>query len=87
MYFPYVIVIGLYALWGISVAGGVDLKAVASHVFLYKMFDSELDISICYPFWFISTIMDGADCLFAGVLCDGIYVSEMQGICRHLAAI
>lgn len=55
VYFPYVIVIALYALWGVAVAGGVNWEVVASHVFLYKMFDSELDISLCYPFWFIST--------------------------------
>ena len=46
VYFPYVIVIALYALWGITVVGGVNWNAVASHVFLYKMFDSELDICL-----------------------------------------
>lgn len=57
VYFPYVIVIGLYAIWGLMSSGIVNWEAVASHVFLYKMFDNELDVSICYPFWFISTII------------------------------
>ena len=57
VYFPYVIVIGLYAIWGLITSGIVNWEAVASHVFLYKMFDSELDVSLCYPFWFISTII------------------------------
>lgn len=33
------------------------MKEVASHLLLYKMFDAELDVSLCYPFWFISTII------------------------------
>ena len=57
VYFPYIIVVAFYALWGIAVAGCVNWKAVASHVFLYKMFDNVLDVSLCYPFWFISTII------------------------------
>lgn len=57
VYVPYIIVIALFAIWEFYKFGVVDWKAVASHVLLYKMFDSELDISICYPFWFISTII------------------------------
>ena len=57
VYFPYIIVIGLYAVWGLISSGAANWEAVASHVFLYKMFDNELDISLCYPFWFISTII------------------------------
>lgn len=57
VYFPYIIVIGLFAVWGFYKSGAVDWKAVASHVLLYKMVDNELDVSICYPFWFISTII------------------------------
>lgn len=57
VYFPYIIVIGFYAVWGLISSGSVNWEAVASHVFLYKMFDNELDISLCYPFWFISTII------------------------------
>lgn len=57
VYMPYVVVIGLFALWGGVSSGIVDWKAAASHVFLYKMFDNELDVSICYPFWFLSTII------------------------------
>ena len=57
VYYPYIIVIGLYVIWGLISSGSVNWEAVASHVFLYKMFDNELDISLCYPFWFISTII------------------------------
>ena len=57
VYFPYIIVIGLYAVWGLISSGAVKWDAIASHVFLYKMFDNELDVSLCYPFWFISTII------------------------------
>lgn len=57
VYLPYVIVIALYAIWGLAVSGNVNEEALASHVLLYKMFDNELDVSICYPFWFISTII------------------------------
>ena len=57
VYFPYIIVIVLYAVWGLISSGAVKWDAVASHVFLYKMFDNELDVSLCYPFWFISTII------------------------------
>ena len=57
VYFPYVIVIGFYAIWGLISSGTARWEAVASHVFLYKMFDNELDVSLCYPFWFISTII------------------------------
>ena len=57
VYFPYIIVIGLYAVWGLISSGTANWEAVASHVFLYKMFDNELDIILCYPFWFISAII------------------------------
>lgn len=57
VYYPYIIVIGLYVIWGLISSVAVKWDAVASHVFLYKMFDNELDISLCYPFWFISTII------------------------------
>lgn len=57
VYVPYIIAIGLFVIWGFCRSGAVDWEAVASHVFLYKMFDNRLDVSICYPFWFISTII------------------------------
>lgn len=59
VYWPYAIAVVLYALWQWFAGGFVCFKAkeLASHLFLYKMFDNSLDISICYPFWFISTIL------------------------------
>lgn len=57
VYVPYILAIALFVIWGFCKSGAVDWEAVASHVFLYKMFDNQLDVSICYPFWFISTII------------------------------
>lgn len=57
VYVPYVIAVALYVLWNLFSEGVAEWRAVASHVFLYKMFNNELDVSICYPFWFISTII------------------------------
>ena len=57
IYFPYVIVIALYSLWGLYNVGSINWNEVASHIFLYKVFDNQLDISINYHFWFISTII------------------------------
>ena len=37
--------------------GAFPLQEVASHLLLYKMFSVELDTSLCYPYWFISTII------------------------------
>lgn len=57
VYVPYAIVIVLFTLWNLCTIGNIDWETVASHLFVYKMFDNELDVSICYPFWFISTII------------------------------
>lgn len=57
IYFPYIIVIFLFCLWRLHTAASINWKEVVSHIFLYKMFDSELNTSICYHFWFISTII------------------------------
>lgn len=57
VYFPYIIVIALFSLWRLYTVGSINWNEVASHIFLYKMFDNNLDISICYHFWFISTII------------------------------
>ena len=32
-------------------------REVISHLLLYKMLFVDLDISLCYPYWFISTII------------------------------
>lgn len=57
VYVPYIIAVALYVIWNLLSEGFADWNAAASHVFLYKMFDNELDVSIWYPFWFISTII------------------------------
>lgn len=54
---PYAIVVLLLGLWYLVSKGFFPLREVASHLLLYKMFSTELDISLCYPYWFISTIV------------------------------
>lgn len=54
---PYAIAVLLWGLWYLIAKGYFPLSEVASHLLLYKMFSSELDISLCYPYWFISTIV------------------------------
>lgn len=59
LYLPYAVAVTIYAIWQWYLCdfNGFQYKELSSHLFLYKMFDNELDISICYPFWFISTIL------------------------------
>lgn len=58
IYLPYAIAIFFYAILNgfITDNNNLSINEIASHLFLYKMFNSTLNISICYPFWFISTI-------------------------------
>lgn len=59
VYWPYAFAVILYTVWQ-WYAGGFEhfkMRELLSHLLLYKMFDNALDISICYPFWFISTIV------------------------------
>ena len=57
VYWPYVVAVLLWGGWCLLSSGAFPMKEVASHLLLYKMFDAELDVSLCYPFWFISTII------------------------------
>lgn len=57
VYWPYAVAVLLWGLWFLFVSGIFPVKSVVSHLLLYKMFDTELDVSLCYPFWFISTII------------------------------
>lgn len=57
VWIPYAIVILLWGLWYVTSKGFFPLKEIASHLLLYKMFSTELDTSLCYPYWFISTIV------------------------------
>ena len=54
---PYAIAVLLYAAWYQSSEGFFPVREVSGHLLLYKMFSTELDTSLCYPYWFISTIV------------------------------
>lgn len=54
---PYAIAVVLWGVWLLMISGVFPIKEIASHLFLYKMFSTELDTSLCYPYWFISTII------------------------------
>ena len=57
VWIPYAIAVMLWGLWLLASSGMFPLREVASHLLLYKMFSVELDTSLCYPYWFISTII------------------------------
>lgn len=57
VYWPYAVAVLLWGGWALLRSAAFPMKEVASHLLLYKMFSSELDVSLCYPFWFISTII------------------------------
>ena len=57
VWIPYAITVVLWGLWLMASNGVFPLREVASHLLLYKMFSVELDTSLCYPYWFISTII------------------------------
>ena len=54
---PYAIAVLLWGLWYLVSTGFFPIREVASHLLLYKMFSGVLDTSLCYPYWFISTIV------------------------------
>ena len=57
VWIPYAIAVLLWGVWYVATKGYCPLKEIASHLFLYKMFSTELDTSLCYPYWFVSTII------------------------------
>lgn len=57
VYWPYAVAVLQWGGWFLLSSEAFPMKEVASHLLLYKMFDAELDVSLCYPFWFISTII------------------------------
>lgn len=57
VYLPYCIAVLLWVVYYAIKTHTVSWNSVASHLFLYKMFDGDLDVSICYHYWFISTII------------------------------
>lgn len=54
---PYAIAVLLWGAWYLVSKGLFPVREVASHLLLYKMFSTVLDTSLCYPYWFISTIV------------------------------
>ena len=56
VYLPYLLIIPLFVAFYYWGKGSFDLKTLASHVFLFKMFNHALDTSYAYSLWFISTI-------------------------------
>ena len=54
---PYALIILLWGVWVLAKTGILPIREIASHLLLYKMFSLELDTSLCYPYWFISTII------------------------------
>ena len=54
---PYAIAVLLWGVWYLFSKGSFPMREVASHLLLYKMFSVELDTSLCYPYWFVSTIV------------------------------
>ena len=57
VWIPYAIAVLLWGAWFLVSKGYFPVREVASHLLLYKMFSTELDTSLCYPYWFISTIV------------------------------
>lgn len=57
VYNPYVIMVLVWSLWIFLTKHTYPLIEASSHAFLWKMFSPEYHTSLCYPYWFISTIM------------------------------
>lgn len=57
VYLPYAIAALAWGVWYLNNQGTLLLGDIMSHLLLYKMFSTELDTSLCYPYWFISTII------------------------------
>lgn len=57
VYWPYAIAVIVWIIWNLVSRGKLMLQEGLSHLLLYKMFIHELDVSFCYPYWFISTII------------------------------
>ena len=57
VWIPYAIAVLFWGIWLLISKGLFPIREVASHLLLYKMFSTELDTSLCYPYWFISTIV------------------------------
>ena len=56
VYWPYAVAVLLWSGWIFVKSRQFPLLEASSHIFLWKMFSSSMDVSLCYPYWFISTI-------------------------------
>lgn len=57
IYIPYFIMVLFWCVYIFFDTHNFPLKELLSHIFLYKMFSPELDVSLCYHYWFISSII------------------------------
>ena len=57
VYLPYLLAVVLWTFFLLLHSHAFSLRVVSSHLLLYKMFNADLDISLCYHYWFISTIV------------------------------
>ena len=57
VYSPYAVAVLMWGIWMTIETDIFPTREVISHLLLYKMFFVDLDISLCYPYWFISTII------------------------------
>ncbi len=57
VYSPYAVAVLMWGIWMTIETDVFPTREVISHLLLYKMFSVDLDISLCYPYWFISTII------------------------------
>lgn len=57
IYTPYAVAVLLWGIWIRIESGMFPMREVISHLLMYKMFSIELDTSLCYPYWFVSTII------------------------------
>lgn len=57
VYVPYVVAVLSWCVWLMITSGTIPVREIMGHLLLYKMFSVELDTSLCYPYWFISTII------------------------------
>lgn len=57
VYVPYAIAVVGWCVWMWTTNGWFPMEEGMSHLLLYKMFSVELDTSLCYPYWFISAIV------------------------------
>ena len=81
VYWPYAVMVVAWLLWVLVSSGNFMWREALSHLMLYKMFVHDLDVSFCYPYWFISTIIQFYICwpLIVRVACLGGANNKVTG--------